>query len=435
MRLLVKQVTGRVAGDLIIPSSKYHAHRALILAALAPGLSRIAGLSDAGHVRHTIAALRALGTEITTEGDVFLVRGGQLRPARRKIWVGSSGTTLYFLTGLAGLASAPVLITGQKYLQRRPITPLLAALSDLGVQLSSPTGAPPVQVWPSRPSGGRVTIAGTLSQWISGLLLLAPFATGPSVIEVEGPLNERGYIDLTIAMMARFGLHVAVSPDGLRYEIEPGQQAVPASITLPPDIGAAAFGLAAAALHPADVRLVGLTASSSAQADHPEAAVLDILARMGLSISAEEGSGFVRVRHDGIRLAPVEVNCSSVPDMLPVLSVLASTASGTSVLSDVAHVRLKESDRVSAMMQINRMGGHAELAGDRLFVTGTGVLHGADLSSYNDHRVLMALAIAGSRAEGETRLTYPNAYRISYPRFLQEMNAIGIEMAVSRADR
>jgi cyclohexanecarboxylate-CoA ligase len=432
MRLLVKPTLGRVEGDLVIPSSKYHAHRALMLAALAPGVSRIEGLSDADHVRHTITALRALGTEITRDGDACLVRGGQFDPVRPEISVGSSGTTLYFLTGLASLASAPVLITGQKYLRRRPITPLLAALSELGVRLNSETGAPPIRVRPGRPSGGRVKIAGTLSQWISGLLLLAPFGTGPSVIEIDGPLNERSYIDLTIRMMARFGLQVTASPDGLRYEIDPNQRAVPATVILPPDIGAAAFGLAAATLHPADVRLLGLAATSSAQTDHPEAELLDILARMGLPMSRDPDSGFVRVRHDGVKLAPVMVDCRTVPDMLPVLSVLASAAQGVSVLDNIAHVRLKESDRVAAMLQLNRMGARAEISGDRLIVEGTNALRGADLSSFNDHRVLMALAIAGSRAEGETRLTYPRAYRISHPRFLEEMNAIGIEMAVTR---
>jgi cyclohexanecarboxylate-CoA ligase len=435
MWLMVKHVSGRVEGDLIIPNSKYHAHRALMLAALAPGLSRIEGLSDAGHVRHTIAALRALGTEITTEGQTFLVRGGQFRAARPEVSVGSSGTTLYFLTGLASLAASPVTITGQKYFRRRPITPLLAALEGLGVRLDSEGGCLPIRVSPHRPSGGRVSIAGTLSQWISGLLLLAPFAAGPSVIEVEGPLNERSYIDLTIAMMTQFGLHVTASPDGLRYEVDPGQRAVPATVTLPPDIGAAAFGLAAAALHPADVRLCGLSSASTAQADHPEAGLLDIVTSMGLPMSRDPATGFVRVRHDGIKLAPVRADCRALPDMLPVLSVLASVADGTSELENVAHVRLKESDRVSAMLQLNRMGGRAEARGDRLVVSGVDTLRGADLSSFNDHRVLMALAIAGSRAEGETRLTYPNAYRISYPRFLEEMNAIGIEMGVVPATR
>jgi cyclohexanecarboxylate-CoA ligase len=436
VRLLVKQAAGPLEGELVIPSSKYHAHRALILASLAPGTSRIEGLSDAGHVRYTIQALRRLGTTIDIDGGTFIVRGGPYRPSRPDVSVGSSGTTLYFLTGLASLATAPVTIVGQKYFQRRPIGPLLAALSGLGVELSSPDGCPPISVRPRRPTGGNVTISGTLSQWISGVLLVAPFATGRSVITVEGPLNERTYIDLTIRMMAQFGLHVDVSEDGRRFEIEPDQQPHPATVTLPPDVGAAAFGLAVTALHPCDVTFRGLPALSAAETDHPEADLLDIVQAMGLPMTRDQPGGPVRVRHDGISLRPVEVDCRSVPDMLPVLSVLATFADGTSVLDNVAHVRLKESDRVSAMLQLNRMGGRLEQHADRLIVRGVDRLAGADLSSFNDHRVLMSLAVAGSRAEGESRLTYPNAYRISYPRFLHEMNAVGLDMSIeSRAPR
>jgi 3-phosphoshikimate 1-carboxyvinyltransferase len=432
VRLLVKQAAGPLEGELVIPSSKYHAHRALILASLAPGTSRIEGLSDAGHVRYTIQALRRLGTTIDIDGDTFIVGGGPYRPSRPDVSVGSSGTTLYFLTGLASLATAPVTIVGQKYFQRRPIGPLLAALSGLGVDLSSPDGCPPIAVQPRRPTGGDVTIPGTLSQWISGLLLVAPFATGHSVIRVDGVLNERSYIDLTVRMMRQFGLHVQVSDDWRRFDIEPDQQPHPATVSLPPDVGAAAFGLAVTALHPCDVTFRGLPALSARETDHPEADLLDIVRAMGLPMRRDPG-GLVRVRHDGIALRPVEVDCRSVPDMLPVLSVLATFAEGTSVLDNVAHVRLKESDRVSAMLQLNRMGGRLEQHADRLICHGAGGLTGADLSSFNDHRVLMSLAVAASRAEGESRLTYPNAYRISYPRFLHEMNAIGLDMSIESA--
>jgi cyclohexanecarboxylate-CoA ligase len=431
MRLLVKRASGPLEGELVIPSSKYHAHRALILASLAPGVSRIEGLSDAGHVRHTITALRRLGTSITIEDGTFVVRGGPYRPSRPEVSVGSSGTTLYFLTGLASLASTPVTIVGQKYFQRRPIGPLLAALSGLGVQLSSASGCPPIRVEARRPTGGQVTIPGTLSQWISGLLLLAPFATGPTVVTVDGELNERSYIDLTIAMMRQFGLRVDAADDARRFEIEPDQQPRPATVTLPPDIGAAAFGLAATALHPSDVLFRNLSAMSAAETDHPEADLLDIIGQMGVPMTRDPVSGLVRVRHDGITLAPAQVDCRTVPDGLPILSVLGTLAGGTTVLDNVAHVRLKESDRVSAMLQLNRMGGRVQLNGSQLICRGVDRLHGADLSSFNDHRVLMSLAIAASRAEGESRLTYPHAYRISYPRFLDEMNGIGISMATA----
>ncbi|ABK52964.1 3-phosphoshikimate 1-carboxyvinyltransferase [Acidothermus cellulolyticus 11B] len=433
MRLIVKETVGELTGELAIPNSKYHAHRALILASLADGTSYIHGLSDAGHVRYTIGALRALGTRIDVDGNTFVVRGGPYRPRRADVSVGSSGTTLYFLTGLAGLADAPVRIVGQRYFQRRPIRPLLAALQALGMQVGSATGCPPIEVRPGRPRGGRVTIAGTLSQWISGLLLLAPFAAATTVIEVDGELNERSYIDLTIRMMREFGLHVDAAPDGRRFEVPPNQTPRPATVTLPPDVGAAAFGLAVTALHPSDVLFRGLPALSASETDHPEADLLDIVAGMGLPMRIDPDAGVVRVTHHGIDLAPIDVDCRSVPDMLPILSVLATFAKGRSRLRNIAHVRLKESDRVAAMLQLNRMGGRLEQRGDELVCDGVDRLVGADLSSFNDHRVLMALAVAASRAEGETRLTYPNAYRISYPRFLDEMNGIGVAMSVEAA--
>ncbi|MEO6502930.1 MAG: 3-phosphoshikimate 1-carboxyvinyltransferase [Jatrophihabitantaceae bacterium] len=432
MRLLVKATVGPLTGELDIPVSKYHAHRALVLASLAPGVSRIHGLSDAGHVRHTIRALRRLGTAIDVDGDTFLVQGGQYRPKGELVSVGSSGTTLYFLTPLVALATAPVTIVGQKYFQRRPIRPLLDALAALGVELDAPTGTPPITVLPHQPTGGRVSIPGTLSQWISGLLLLAPFAKGPSLIEVTGPFNERSYVQLTIAMMRQFGLAVEVGQDGRSFAIEGNQQPHPTTVHLPPDIGCAAFGLAATALHPSDVLFRGLRSLRGAETDHPEADLLDILTGMGLPMRPDPETGFVRVRSDGRRLAPVLADCRRVPDMLPVLSVLASLADGTSELDSVAHVRLKESDRVAAMLQLNRMGARLELQGDRLLCHGVQSLAPADLSAYNDHRVLMALAIAASRADGESRLTYPNAYKISYPRFLDEMNSIGMSMSSVR---
>lgn len=421
---------GRVAGEVVVPNSKYHAHRALILASLAHGESRVVGLSDARHVRYTVQMLRQLGTRIDVEGDTFLVHGGPYRPRREVVTAGSSGTTLYFMTGLASLADRPVTVTGQKYFQRRPLVPLLSALEQLGVRLESADGCPPITIRPGRPSGGRVAIDGTLSQWISGLLLLAPFATAPTVIEVEGSANERTYLALTVRMMRQFGLRVEVSEDWRRFEVEPDQEAAPTRLLLPPDVGSAAFGLAAAAVHPADVLLHGMTAVSSDQTDHPEAEVLDIMTRMGLGMSLDAAARSVRVSHDGHPLESTRVDCRDLPDMLPVLAAMATFARGTTVFDHVSHTRLKESDRASAMLQLNRMGARLELDGDRLLVHGVAGLTGAPLSSFNDHRVLMALAVAASRAQGVSRLSYPHAYQISYPTFLDAMNAIGLRMSV-----
>jgi cyclohexanecarboxylate-CoA ligase len=433
VHLYVRETAGRLQGEISVPASKYHAHRALMLASLAEGESRIRGGVAAKHVQSTIEVLNGLGTEIERTPDGFVVRGNGLpyRPLRDSVSVGSSGTTLYFMVGLASLADAPVTITGQKYFQRRPIGPLLEALQSTGIELESTNSTPPITVQPKRPRGGKVSIAGTLSQWISGLIMVAPFATGPTTIEVEGTLNEQPYVELTVNMMRDFGLEVGVADDWRRFEIEGNQTARPADVTLPPDIGSLAFGLAATSIHPSDVFFHGVHEIDGARVDHPEAHFLDVAAAMGLPMELDREAGGVRVRHDGVRLRGVEIDCRPMPDMLPVLSTMGQFAEGETRFVNVAHVRLKESDRVVSMLQLNRMGGDVEEQGDELVVRGIeGDLTGSPLSSFNDHRVHMALTVAASRARGESSLTYPNAFRISYPGFLDDMRGIGLDLGI-----
>jgi cyclohexanecarboxylate-CoA ligase len=426
MRLFVAEAPGPLEGELVIPPSKYHAHRALMLAALAPGRSTIVQRTSARHVGFTVQALRALGSTIVPVGDGWRVTGGGFSPRGQEVPVGSSGTTLYFLLGLAALADRPVTFTGQRYFRRRPVGPLLRALQRLGVRLDYEGQSLPVTVHPGPPRGGRVRIDGTLSQWISGLLMLAPFALEPTTIEVRGELNERPYLQLTIEMMREFGLEVGVREDWRQFEIAPNQRPRPADIVLPPDIGSVAFGLAACALHPSRVTF----RSPVPIHGHPEASVLEELQGVGVPMRFAADGMSISIDHDGTPPVAGRLDCRDVPDMVPILSTLASRARGRTVLSHVAHVRLKESDRVVSMLQLRRMGARVEFDGNDMEFEGVSRLHGASLSSFNDHRVLMALAIAGSCATGITELSYPHAHRISYPEFIDHMNALGIPMAV-----
>ncbi|WP_067498996.1 3-phosphoshikimate 1-carboxyvinyltransferase [Actinoplanes sp. TFC3] len=430
MHLLVNGIGHRVTGEIDVPTSKYHAHRALILASLAEGVSTIRGHCDARHVHYTVQLLRGLGVTITRRGNAYEVHGlgGRYRPRRASVSAGSSGTTLYFMLGLASLADRPVTVTGQKYFRRRPVEPLLRALKQMGVELQSADNCPPVHIAGARPAGGHVKIPGTLSQWISGLILLAPFATGPSTIEVEGELNERTYLELTVAMMRQFGLQVTVSADWRRFDVEPDQQARPVDLSLPPDIGSAAFGVALAALHPSEVLLRGLTSLDGSAADHPEFHFLDAARAMGVPMRVTGGGTLIR--QDAPRLRAIDWDLRDMPDMLPILSAMAAFADGESVFGNVAHTRLKESDRAAAMVQLNAMGAQVELSGNELRIRGVDRLRAARLRSYNDHRVLMSLAIAATRADGGSTLTYPRAYRISYPGFLDAVNGVGAEMSV-----
>ncbi|AMM21266.1 3-phosphoshikimate 1-carboxyvinyltransferase [Frondihabitans sp. PAMC 28766] len=440
MQLVVRGTSTRLEGELEIPVSKYHAHRALVLASLAPGRSVITGVSTTRQVEWTVGTLRALGTKITVDGDRYIVEGGPYQAtdivdhgskgAEGLLNMGSSGTTLYFMVGLASLADQPMTLTGMKYFRRRPIKALLDSLQQMGVELEADQDRPPVHVQPKRPRGGEVSIAGTLSQWLSGLLLLAPFAETDTVVHVTGgTLNEQPYVDLTIRMMRLWGLTVEHSDDWLTFTIPSNQTATPADYTIPADIGSAAFGIAAAAIHPSDVLFTGLRTFKTSETDHPESEFLDLASEMGVRFSIDEETGYVRIVSDGAPLRAIDIDCQPIPDLLPILATMATFARGTSIFRNVGHIRLKESDRVSAMLQLNNLGGTAAQTHDELRVTGaTQPLVGAPLSSFNDHRVLMSLAIAGTRAAGATTLTYPRAYRISYPTFLEAMTSIGLDL-------
>ncbi|MEK6310818.1 MAG: 3-phosphoshikimate 1-carboxyvinyltransferase, partial [Curtobacterium sp.] len=455
MQLVVRGSSAPLVGEIDVPVSKYHAHRALVLASLAKGTSIVSGISSTRQVEWTVGTLRALGVDVKRRGDEYHVTGlgGRYeatdvvdhgsRGADGILNMGSSGTTLYFMTGLASLADRPMTLVGMKYFQRRPIGALLTSLTQMGIDLEATNDCPPVTVQPRRPRGGDVSIAGTLSQWISGLLLVAPFAEQETRIHITGGrLNEQPYVELTVRMMREFGLTVEVSDDWLEYRVPAGQQATPHDYVIPPDIGSAAFGIAAAGIRESDLLLRGMTTTTTAGTDHPESEFLDLATAMGVPMRIDEATGFVRIQHDGSPLRALDIDCRPIPDLLPVLSTMATFAEGTTRLWNVAHIRLKESDRVAAMLQLNRMGGRAEQGADELRVTGVrpGELHGSPMSSFNDHRVLMSLAVAASKAEGASSLTYPRAYRISYPTFLEAMNGVGLDMEVgdallARADR
>ncbi|KTR03472.1 3-phosphoshikimate 1-carboxyvinyltransferase [Curtobacterium luteum] len=448
MQLVVRGSSAPLVGEIDVPVSKYHAHRALVLASLAKGTSIVSGISSTRQVEWTVGTLRALGVDVKRRGDDYHVTGLGGRYAATDVVdhgsrgadgilnMGSSGTTLYFMTGLASLADRPMTLVGMKYFQRRPIGALLTSLTQMGIDLEAINDCPPVTVQPRRPRGGDVAIAGTLSQWISGLLLVAPFAEQETRIHVTGGrLNEQPYVELTVRMMREFGLTVEVSDDWLEYRIPAGQHATPHDYVIPPDIGSAAFGIAAAGIRESDLLLRGMRATTTAETDHPESEFLDLATAMGVPMAIDEATGFVRIQHDGSPLRALDIDCRPIPDLLPVLSTMATFAEGTTRLWNVAHIRLKESDRVAAMLQLNRLGGRAEQGADELRVTGVrpGELHGSPMSSFNDHRVLMSLAVAASKAEGSSSLTYPRAYRISYPTFLEAMNGVGLDMEVGDA--
>ncbi|MGH8022783.1 MAG: 3-phosphoshikimate 1-carboxyvinyltransferase, partial [Limisphaerales bacterium] len=410
MKLTVFPFRNRIRGEIEVPVSKYHLHRALIFGSLAEGTTLIRGRSNCGHIKDTLHALRDLGIRIDTLADGYRVVGGPYRSSRNRIFVGGCGSTLQFLLGLGCYSDGPVTYDGNRLLRGRPIGPLLDALSQVGVRWRSADHCLPVTVLPGLPNGGAVRIPGTLSQWASGLLMLAPFARHATSIEITPPFNERNYIALTLAMLRQFGIRVQGSLAARRFLVPPRQHYQARTIEIEADISSAAFLLAVAALHPADMVLTGIDRACT----HPEGKILPLLRQMGVPLRFHSRRHAVIVRHNGVALRPIVADMRTIPDLIPILSVLAAAAPGRSVLRNIAPCRLKECDRVKAMrVQLGRMGASLEEDGDDLVIHGGRPLTGSAVSSYDDHRVEMALAVAGTIAQGPTHITYPRAFRLS----------------------
>lgn len=420
-KLTVYPHHGTINGVVRVPPSKYHLHRALIFGSLADGETVIHGKSGALHIRDTLNSLKDFGIDVRHLPDGYMVKGGAYKPRNGSIRVGSSGSTLQFMLGLGSLSQglAPT-YNGHKALRERPIGPLLEALGAMGVHWQANNYKMPVTIEPGRPIGGHIQIPGTLSQWISGLLILAPFSEKDTIIEALPPHNEFTYVQLTIEMQRKFGIHIEEDPSGTKWRVPAGQQYQPAEIHIEPDLSSAAFLLVLSALYPADILLQGLEGLGT----HPENKILELIEDFGVRLQYDKEGA--RIRHQTIHPAGGhEIDMRHIPDLIPALSVLAALSQGKTVLKNIGPGRMKESNRVKAMLQLNNMGAHIQEVGDDLIIEGVQRLTGASISTYNDHRVQMAFTIAALRAEEKaSELTFPNAYRISYPEFYEHLGVL-----------
>ncbi|WP_053959950.1 3-phosphoshikimate 1-carboxyvinyltransferase [Sulfobacillus thermosulfidooxidans] len=426
--LRVNPLHTEVTGSLDVPPSKYHLHRALILAALSHGHSVISGSSTALHVRHTLRALRDLGIPIDNVSEGYHVKGQAFSPPRGYVRVGSSGSTAQFLLALCSLSPHPLTMIGSPNLSRRPLKPLLQAFSRYGIAWQSRGYSLPVTILPGAPKGGDITIPGLLSQWASSLLLVSPFASRPTSLRISPPVAEEPYVQLTWRMMTLFGLKGSV--DWERHEFIIAPQSLKArDYQAPPDFSSLAFPLAFLALHGGSLQIHSYRDSQ----DHPEGTIIKLLEDIGLKLHRHDATDTLWAESDG-HIRPFSVSVRDTPDLLPVLAVLAAAASGRSVITDIESNRHKESNRVLAMLQLRKMGAHIEEIGNTLVIHGGKRLHRTELSSFNDHRVLMALALAASHADAPSRISHGYAYRISYPQFLDVMQSLGLQANVVDED-
>ena len=407
---------GPRTGSMRIPASKSQAHRLLICAALGaqPVMLQCDGVS--ADIAATARCLRALGADITDDGaGTFRIVpiAGEM-PAHADLFCGESGSTLRFLLPVVGALGADVTFRMEGRLPERPLSPLDAVLTAHGMTIRR-DGALLHVGGQLRP--GAYELPGDVSsQYISGVLMALPRLPGESTLAVTGKLESAGYIAMTEDALRLSGIRLQKS--GRTYTIPGGQTArLPAQGHVEGDWSNAAFFLCMGALSPAGVTVTGL-ASDSPQGDR---AVLDVLRRFGADV--RETQDAVTVRRGALH--GVTIDAAPIPDLIPVLSVVAALADGQTQIVNAARLRLKESDRLKSTANLLRaLGGQVEEKEDGLVITGVPALHGGAVETQNDHRLAMSAATAACAATGEITVDNDGCVAKSYPCFWEDFSSL-----------
>jgi len=421
MDLLIEPVT-KLKGIVDAPPSKSYTHRAIMLAGLSNGSTRITHPLLSADPLATIDAMRAAGAKVEISGDAVNVVGnsGKIR-APVLVDVKNSGTTIRIMSSVFSLCDKKVTLTGDESIQKRPMGPLLEALEGVGVKTSSNNGKPPVTVQGPM-KGGVIKIRGDVSsQFISGLLIACPLRNVDTTIEITTEVKSKPYLDVTLDTLSDFG--VEIKNDGLRrFEIKGGQSYSRSDYNVEGDYSGAAFILGASALTDETVTVKNLLPNSK-QGDK---FFLDMLKMMDVSVK-RKGDEVTVV--GGKQLQGIDVDLSQTPDLLPITAVMCALAHGKSRIYNVEHARIKECDRISAMVQgLRKMGANIEENRDGMIIKGGPKLHGATIESFADHRIVMAFAVAGLKAASPTRIDCAESVAVSYPSFIEDMKKLGANL-------
>ena len=405
--------------EVEVPGSKSLTQRALIAATLAEGSSLIRHPLIAEDTEHLIGGLKKLGAGIEKVDEGFAVTGtgGAIAGNVREIFLGYNGTALRFLTAIVCLGRGKYVLTGEKRLCERPVGPLVGALQEMGVDISCSNNCPPVEITANGLKGGKVTLSDIeSSQYVSALLLCAPYTAKGIELTLEGSIVSAPYINLTISVMNDFGAKILRT--GQRHYIVGTQHMYSGrDYYVEGDASSASYFFLAAALLKRRIRVRGIN-RQSAQGD---IRLLDILEQLGCIV--EGGKNWVEVTGRNLASGEWTLNLGDMPDMVPTVAVLAAFRQGRTAITNVAHLRIKESNRLAAMVtELNRIGIKASELQDGLVIEG-GVAHGADIETYNDHRIAMSFAIAGLLTPG-IEIADKKCVDKSFPEFWQELARI-----------
>lgn len=423
----VRITPSSVTGEVSAPPSKSYTHRAVILASLAAGESIIENPLVSDDTLYTINACRALGADIKQDGTSLRVTGtgGQIRVARnrQKIFVGNSGSTIRMVAPLAALSQTKVTLDGDSRLRQRPIGDLLSALESLGVSTRplGTNGYPPIEIAGGNFRGGEITIPGRVSsQHISALLMIAPYTENGLRIKISDGLRSRPYIAITLDVMRGFGVE-AVNHDYEELLVKGGQRYKARHYHIEGDYSSAAYFLAAGAIGGQPIIVKNLKAGSAQGDSH----LLNILSETGCSVEHQKEPVKIS-RHD--ELKGITVDMGDYPDIVQTVAAVAAYAHGKTEITNIGHLRFKETDRLSdTAAELGKMGIKTDIIDDTMVVYG-GKPKGTEIEAHNDHRMVMSLAVAALFAGGDSIINGAEAVTKSYPQFFAELAKLGAKV-------
>ena len=402
-------------GTVNVPPSKSDVHRAIICAAMANGVSRISPVALSNDIKATIGCIKALGADAVLENNVLTVDGTNMYKNKTALPdCGESGSTLRFFIPIAAVGNINATFVGKGKLPQRPIGIFTEALPKAGTVCKTEGGLP-LEIKGQLKSGIFKIPGNVSSQFITGLLLALPILEGDSEIVLTSPLESVGYIAMTIRTMKQFGVNIQATEKG--WHIKGGQSYKTCDYTTDGDWSQAAFFMVLGAVS-GKVTVKGV-AKDSTQGDKKCA---EILARFGAKVTQLDNEVTVEKRE----LKAITIDASQIPDLVPVLSVCAAFAEGTTKIINAERLRIKECDRLKATAELlNNLGGKVKELSDGLEITGVSSLKGGNVNGYNDHRIVMSAAVCAARSDEDITATFAMSINKSYPDFYIDYNSIG----------
>ncbi len=400
-----------------IPGSKSITNRALVLAALAEGTTRLEGVLESDDTRHMQQALLDLGIEVRKLSTTTLeIAGGRsrLRAPNKPIFIGNSGTTVRFLTALACLVDGPVTLVGDEAMAKRPIQDLVDGLTQLGVRIDCATGCPPLTVYGGKLPGGRLSMRGDRSsQYFSALLLAGALSEGETELSIEGELVSRPYVEITRRMVEDFGGKIEVTDKGFWWR--GGGHYGARTYQIEPDASSASYAFAFAAATGSRIQVPGL-GPGALQGDY---GFVDLLEQVGAVV--ERTTDETTVRGTGA-LRGIDADMFHISDTVMTLAAIAPLATGPTSIRNVANIRIKETDRLAATVaELRRLGQEVSEGPDWLRIEPRPITP-AIVHSYKDHRMAMSFAILGA-VRGGVSIEDPSCVAKTYPGFWDDLAA------------